>query len=68
MPLKYHTMWRRTIIILKNMDGHTVIHCHFTKYSVLIQVNLFQKHVLLHQLTQYDKILFIELQVQYMKT
>ena len=33
------------------MDGHTVIHCHFTKYSVLIQVNLFQKHVLLHQLT-----------------
>ena len=34
----------------------------------VIQVNLFQKHLFLHQLhQQYDKRLFIELQVLYMK-
>ena len=32
-----------------------------------IQVNLCQKLLFLHQLTHYDELLFIELQVQYMK-
>ena len=60
---------------LKSLKGIYYLHkqrsskirlCHRTT----VQVNLFQKHLFFHQLTnpQYDKRLLMELQFQYMKT
>ena len=46
------------------MDGHTVIHCQFT---IDTAKSFSEARTLASSNPQYDKVLFIELQVQYMK-